>query len=191
MSAHIAIASWIDPRHLTREVGLGYRAAFAAPAADRFFRYGFLTRARGELLERPDFATLLAVQQAFDAPATRAFFSAICGRPLGAVTTSARRMAPGDFLAEHTDDIGQRLISFVLYLTPAWAPGHGGELELDDGSGAYAHRVAPRFNHLALFDARAWHRVAPLAEAPPAPARVTLGGWYLDPAAPSPGATPS
>lgn len=234
MTADIAIASWVDPRHLSRTAGLGYRAAYAAhparavviddflqapvaerlsrffaqdaeyttgfglkarygfvpedefraaPAADRFFRYANLVQARGRAVESPDFATFLAVLHAFESPETPAFFQAISGRSLGAVTTAARRMTAGDFLVEHTDDIGDRVLSFVLYLTPGWEPGWGGELHLDDGAGAYAHRVDPVFNRLVLFDARAWHRVAPFTDALGGRARYTLGGWYKDPAA--------
>jgi hypothetical protein len=230
MTADIAIASWVDPRHLTRAAGLGYRAAYAAhparavvirdllqapiaerlsrffaqdaeyttgfglkgrygfvaeaewreaPEADRFFRYANLLQARGKAVESPDFATFLAVLHALESPDARAFFQAVSGLSLGAVTTAARRMAAGDSLVEHTDDIGDRALSFVLYLTPGWEPAWGGELQLDDGAGAYAHRVEPVFNSLVLFDARTWHRVAPFTDALGARARYTLGGWFL------------
>jgi len=234
MSADIAIASWVDPRHLTPAAGRALRAAYSehparavhikgflqapiaerlarffaedaefatgyglktrygfirerewreTPESDRFFRYGNLVRARGRTIDSPGFSTFLAIREALDTPEARAFFTAVTGLALGDITTAARRMTAEDFLVEHTDDIGGRVLSFVLYLSPGWRPEWGGELHLDDGSGAYAHKVDPEFNSLVLFDARAWHKVAPFTDALGDDARYTLGGWFMDPAA--------
>ncbi|TNF29437.1 MAG: hypothetical protein EP329_15775 [Deltaproteobacteria bacterium] len=234
MTADIAIASWVDPRHLSPTAGRALRSAYAGhparavvipgflqapiaerlarflaedaefatgfglktrygyvperewretPEGERFFRYGSLVQARRSTVESPGFATFLSIREAFEAPETRAYFAALTGLRLGAITTAARRMTAEDFLVEHTDDIGGRVLSFVLYLTPGWRPEWGGELYLDDGGGAYAHRVDPEFNSLVLFDARAWHKVAPFTDALGDRCRYTFGGWFMSPTA--------
>lgn len=180
--------------------GLGLRGRYgyvteedflAAPASERFFRYGRLARATGAALQGEDFQTFERINRALADPRTRAFFEAITGVHLGAATLSARSMRRGDFLVPHTDDIGERLVSFVIYLSPAWRPEDGGTLMLehradpagDPAEGATGHfaPVEPRFNRMVVFGARTWHHLTPI-EAPPDRARVTLGGWFLVPA---------
>jgi hypothetical protein len=147
----------------------------AAPAAERFFRYRRLTGARAVAGANEGLGALKALDRALAEPSLRALFQHISGMPLAGFASSVRRMEAGDFLVPHADDVDDRLLSFVIYLTPGWEPRHGGTLYLERGGGELA-RVEPRWNSIVIFDARTQHHIAPIeAGAPP---RVTFGGWF-------------
>ncbi len=175
-------------RFLTREVefttgfGLKERYGFVseaefndAPEGERLFRFGGLDRVQGKAARSPGFRAYSALTGAFSDPRIREVFETLCGTALGEATLSARRMAPGDFLDSHTDDVEDRQLSWVIYLTPGWKRAHGGLLQLDEGGGRISE-VVPAYNSVAIFDASTWHRVTPPTAS--AKARLTFGGWY-------------
>ncbi|PIE20954.1 MAG: hypothetical protein CSA66_00280 [Proteobacteria bacterium] len=172
----------------TTRYGYATAAEFAAASPEqRLFRYGRLEQVGARASRTPGLRAYAALSRAFSDDRMRAVFERICGQPLGRVTLSARRMGASDFLADHTDDIEGRALSWVIYLTPGWEPRFGGILELD-GPGGRRAEIVPLHGRIVVFDARAWHRVTPLTEAAGDRARYTFGGWYLKPA-PPPGAT--
>ncbi len=68
---------------------------------------------------------------------------------------------PGDHLGIHADFNwhpqmeAHRRLNLLIYLTPRWEPGYGGELELWDTSGTRRVRVVePLFNRAVLFATR-------------------------------------
>jgi len=158
----------------------------AAPASERFFRYGNVERVAGDAARGPRFITYERLVRAFSERPLRGLFEAISGMSLGHVTLAGRRMDPGDFLAPHTDDVGARVLSFVIYLSPWWTPSRGAALVLADGDGGHV-RVDAEFNSVVLFDARAWHHISPFAEGEDPRPRLSLGGWFLRRGAPPEG----
>lgn len=186
-----AVAGFLhDEAEFTTGHGLLTRYGFvpehefhAAPEAERFFRYGAVARVAGPAARTPRFRAFAELLAALADPRTRALFAALTGRELGGFTASARRMAAGDFLVPHADDVGGRELSFVIYLSPGWAPAWGGELRLDAGDGSFPHVVEPRFNSMVVFDARTWHVIAPFRPGLGANARATIGGWFTAPGA--------
>jgi hypothetical protein len=146
----------------------------AAPEARRFFSYGRLTGVRAEARSSECFGTWTALDKCFAAPSLRALFQTISGMPLTTWASSVRRMRRGDFLVPHGDDIQERVLSIVIYLSPDWRTEDGGALFLDQGDGGFA-RVEAAYNSVVIFDARTQHHVAPISVDH---ARLTVGGWY-------------
>jgi Rps23 Pro-64 3,4-dihydroxylase Tpa1-like proline 4-hydroxylase len=80
----------------------------------------------------------------------------------------------------HTDDSENRSYTFVIYLTPDWKPDYGGTLVVVAKDGV-EHRIEAEYNSLACFDASAGHYVATINDAAGERARLTIGGWFLNP----------
>ncbi|MFO0749882.1 MAG: 2OG-Fe(II) oxygenase family protein [Myxococcota bacterium] len=152
-------------------------AYLALPEADRFFRFGLLSKSKLVWPRSKDADLFLDFSMAVADPRMRVFFEAVSGYALGKSETSVRSMRRGDLLARHRDDIGARRLSYFIYLTPGWQPGFGGELVMERDGGA-PELVVPEYNSCAIFDVRAWHYIAPMSEAAGDAARVTFGGWY-------------
>lgn len=149
----------------------------ALSEADRFFRFGLLSKSKLVWPRSADADLFLDFSMAVSDPRMRAFFEAISGYALGKSETSVRAMRRGDLLARHRDDIGQRSLSWFAYLTPEWQAGFGGELVMEREDGAH-ERIVPEYNSVSIFDVRGWHHIAPLSETLGEGARVTFGGWY-------------
>ena len=86
------------------------------------------------------------------------------------------RYPPGAFYRKHVDrfrDDDRRMVSAVIYLNPAWLPGHGGELRLylkDSGM----HDVEPVGGSLVVFlSGEMPHEVLPANRE-----RLSLTGWF-------------
>jgi Rps23 Pro-64 3,4-dihydroxylase Tpa1-like proline 4-hydroxylase len=112
------------------------------------------------------------------------FLNEITGQKRGAwCDVTATRYKPGHFCEAHDDsaDDGERLIAFVLNLTPRWRVDWGGLLLFIDAQGHVSHGLTPAFNALNLFKTPQLHSVS--AVAPFAGAhRLSVTGW-LRPAA--------
>ncbi len=85
---------------------------------------------------------------------------------------------PGHFLTQHTDEQGgsDRLLAYVLNLSPDWRPDWGGLLAFMDPDQHVAEAYTPRFNALNLFRVPQSHcvtAVAPYAGGP----RLSITGW--------------
>jgi SM-20-related protein len=88
------------------------------------------------------------------------------------------RYRPGQFCEMHDDkaDDGDRLIAFVLNLTPRWRVDWGGVLQFIDADGHVAEGYTPAFNALNIFrvpQAHAVSIVAPFAGGE----RLSVTGW--------------
>ncbi|MFT7579070.1 MAG: hypothetical protein ACI9MR_000732 [Myxococcota bacterium] len=177
VSAFLSDEAQFDPGYgVHTTYGFVSAEVFAATAPpDRFFRYGNLRLEAGARARTPGAAAFKRTERRLADPYTRDLFGAVTGMSLGEITLSARKMKRGDFLAPHTDDIEDRCLSFIVYLSPNWGEPEGGALSLSRGDGTI-ETVLPIYNRLILFDARIWHHVEPLKTER---ARLTLGGWYL------------
>lgn len=88
------------------------------------------------------------------------------------------RYPRGSFYRRHVDAFRghqrSRVLSAVLYLTPGWQPGDGGELVLYDAADQPVTRVAPGAGRLVLFLSEQFpHEVLPTRRT-----RYSLTGWY-------------
>jgi Rps23 Pro-64 3,4-dihydroxylase Tpa1-like proline 4-hydroxylase len=108
-----------------------------------------------------------------------AFLNAVTGQPRGAwCDVTATRYKPGHFCEMHDDsaDDGERLVAFVLNLTPRWRVDWGGLLLFVDERGHVSSGLTPTFNALSIFRTPQPHTVS--AVAPFAGAnRLSITGW--------------
>ena len=81
----------------------------------------------------------------------------------------------GDFLESHTDDTGERLLSFVYHHTKNWKSGCGGELAYVGSFGEIS--MPPKYNTLYIFipSARSHHRIKNVI----CGTRYTITGWGI------------
>ena len=118
-------------------------------------------------------------------PGFLSFMEKIAGIPLGThIDLHATLYQDTDFLLCHDDRLDSRKIAFLLYLSD-FEEGEGGSLNLftDAGGmpGKVAKKIIPRFNTFAFFEVSniSFHEVEEvIAEKQ----RITLGGWFHDPA---------
>jgi Rps23 Pro-64 3,4-dihydroxylase Tpa1-like proline 4-hydroxylase len=82
----------------------------------------------------------------------------------------------------HTDDVKDKRLSFVFYLSPQWEAEYGGTLNLIDQDGNVLE-VSPEHNSLVIFDvtARTEHFISPVEASAGNKARLTISGWFLTP----------
>jgi SM-20-related protein len=86
---------------------------------------------------------------------------------------------PGSYYRKHLDqfrDIGQRIVTCVLYLNRDWSPTDGGQLRLytDPNDPSHHEEILPLGGRLVtFFSARFLHEVLPTQRQ-----RVSLTGWF-------------
>jgi hypothetical protein len=166
------------------DVAASEAAYVAAPEEDRFFRYRRLVAAAPEHALSPNAVTYLQFRKAFQSEDLRRFFEELAGIALGPSDDfGAHAMRAGDFLRPHSDSNRSRRLAIVLYLSPAWPPAYGGALEVVDGGGGRTV-VEATYNTLVAFDVLAdtVHAVLPVEPAAGDHPRVSIGGWYPQPA---------
>jgi hypothetical protein len=151
---------------------------------DRLFRLSRLQGISPEHMMSPNALTYLRLRQALQQPAFREFFEALTGLELGSSDDfGVHSMSVGDFLRPHSDDVRDRSIALVMYLSPGWSPSFGGALHMADETGGDT-RVEATYNSIVVFDVQAEnsHLVAPIEGAAGETRRLTIGGWYPKPA---------
>ena len=130
--------------------------------------------------------SLLRVRDALYSESTRRLVERItgCGRIGDTVDCSANVYMRGGHLLCHDDVIGNRLVSFVLYLVDEdWSESDGGAFELfpvvdGEPSPTPCKEVQCRWNSLLLFKVepgKSHHAVAEVLGDKP---RLTISGWY-------------
>lgn len=84
----------------------------------------------------------------------------------------------GHFLKHHNDDDAtqERLVAYVLGLTPAWSADCGGLLQFLDADGAVEETFMPRYNTLTLFRVPADHCVSYVSDFCTR-SRYSITGW--------------
>lgn len=107
------------------------------------------------------------------------FVRALTGEPRCAFADAqATRYRPGDFLAQHHDELAgmNRLYAYVLNFTPTWMSDWGGTLVFLDEDGHVAEGYRPVFNALNLFKVPTPHAVTQVASFAAAD-RLSITGW--------------
>jgi 2-oxoglutarate-Fe(II)-dependent oxygenase superfamily protein len=164
----------------SRHEGVDAEAWEAAPADDRFFRFGKLTGQRPEAMLSDTMLTYLQWRTFVTEPAFRGFFEALTGMSLGPSDDfGCHEFRVGDFLLAHDDANRNRRVALVLYLTPAWRPEFGGALSMTAADGS-VDRVEASFNTMVVFDTLAGssHHIERIEAAAGDQARRTFGGWF-------------
>lgn len=92
----------------------------------------------------------------------------------------------GDYLLCHDDNMGDRRIAFVLYLTRDWTKEDGGTLDIFDTDEKglprnIVHSIIPEYNSLVFFEVSdcSYHQVAEVTSAEFS--RWTINGWFHGP----------
>lgn len=108
---------------------------------DRLFRLSRLEGISPEHLMSPNAVTYLRLRQSLQQPEFREFFEALTGLELGSSDDfGVHSMSVGDFLRAHSDDLRNRSIAFVMYVSPGWSPSYGGNLQMVDQTGGEPDR---------------------------------------------------
>ncbi|KAJ2799359.1 putative component of NuA3 histone acetyltransferase complex [Coemansia guatemalensis] len=154
--------------------------------------------------ERSRLSSLQKLRDALYSQEFRAFVSEITGcGPLSGMRTdmSASRFGPGDHLLLHDDVIGDRRVSFIIYLADPdteWSDSQGGRLELyprapgtwDPALRPTAH-ISPCWNQIVLFTVlpgQSHHAVEEVCA--PGVERLSIQGWFHFPQPGEPGFHP-
>ena len=151
-----------------------------ADEEDRMFRLGRLAGIPPEYQLSPNALTYLQFRKSLQRPEFAGFFQGITGLDLGPSDDfGVQAMGPGDFLRAHTDDVKDRRIALVIYLSRDWDPSCGGSLVMSDPHGE-ATRIDPEYNSMVVFDvwAETSHLVEPIGSEAGDRLRFTIGGWY-------------
>jgi hypothetical protein len=155
----------------------------SADEEDRLFRLSRLKGISPEKMMSPNAMTYLRLRQSLQQPEFQEFFEALTGLELGSSDDfGVHSMSVGDFLRAHSDDLRNRSIALVMYLSPGWQPSYGGALHMVDETGE--SRIEATYNSIVVFDVQAenTHLVAPIEAAAGNARRLTIGGWYPTPA---------
>ena len=110
------------------------------------------------------------------------FISSITGHKLrpGALDLSASLYTATDYLLCHDDDIEDRKIAYILYLSDSFSQADGGALALLENNGKHPGQKAKRYfpvqNSLMVFEVskKSWHEIEEVVSSKK---RCTIGGW--------------
>lgn len=124
-------------------------------------------------------APVEAVYDLLNSEAFLTFVHDLTGGPRGDFCDAqATRYRPGDFLAQHHDEVPglNRLFAYVLNLTPVWQADWGGTLVFIGDDGHLDQGYSPAFNALNLFRVPTRHAVTQVAGYAAAN-RLAVTGW--------------
>jgi hypothetical protein len=155
-----------------------------ADAARKGFQYQYDTWRLSDLMERDEapvgpLEPLADLYRLLNGPAFLDVIRDISGDPRAAfVDAQATRYRAGDFLTEHDDDVEgkNRLLAYVLGMSPVWRPEWGGLLLFHGPEPWRAEGVVPGFNQLSLFRVPQRHSVSEVAHYVQAN-RLSVTGW--------------
>lgn len=162
---------------------IGEQAWREAEPRNRFYRFSEIIGALAEYRSSANLTAFRNFVAALKGDAFRAYFEEVSGIDLGPTPlVNAYSYSVGDFLSLHTDDVKDKRLSFVFYLSPQWEPGFGGTLHLIDPDGNVL-QISPEHNNLLIFDvtARTEHFISPVEASAGDKARMTISGWFLTP----------
>ncbi|XP_011301069.1 prolyl 3-hydroxylase OGFOD1-like [Fopius arisanus] len=102
------------------------------------------------------------------------------------ISMSSTRYSDTDHLLCHEDNLGDRRIAFILYLSESWTAEDGGTLDLfsTDSHGLpkkIVRSLIPEYNSLVFFEVsdNSYHQVAEVIS--PDKLRLTINGWFHGP----------
>ncbi len=154
-----------------------------ADPQDRFYRFSEITGALKQYRSSPNLEMFRNFVAALKGDDFKSYFEEVSGIDLGPVPlVNAYSYRVGDFLSLHTDDVKDKRLSFVFYLSPLWQSDFGGTLHLIDSDGNLLE-VNPEHNSLVIFDvtAKTEHFISPVEASAGDKARLTVSGWFLTP----------
>ena len=96
----------------------------------------------------------------------------------GITDTQIHAFQPGHYLRPHNDNIQDRRLAYIFYMSRDWQDEFGGELVVE-GNDDELQKFRPLFNSLIIFDVKTHkrHYTAPITEAAKDYHRYTIGGW--------------
>lgn len=104
----------------------------------------------------------------------------------GKISMSSASYSDTDYLLCHDDNIGDRRIAFILYLSKDWTPEDGGALDVfdTDENGQpkdVVKSLIPEYNSLIFFEVvdNSYHQVAEITSQNKS--RVSINGWFHGP----------
>ena len=159
------------------------RAWLEADPRNRFYRFSEITGALEQYRQSANLEMFRHFVAAIKGDDFRAYFEEVSGIDLGPTPlVNAYSYRAGDFLSLHTDNVKDKRLSFVFYLSPQWEADFGGTLHMIDSDGN-ALEVSPEHNSLVIFDvaAKTEHFISPVESSAGDKARLTISGWFLTP----------
>lgn len=154
-----------------------------ADSQSRFYRFSEITGALAQYRSSLNLIMFRQFVAALKEDEFRTYFEEVSGLALGPTPlVNAYSYKVGDFLSMHTDDVKDKRLSFVFYLSPHWESGFGGTLHLFERDGNVL-QVSPEHNSLVIFDvtAKTQHFISPVEASAGDRARLTISGWFLTP----------
>ena len=162
---------------------IGEQIWLEAEPRNRFYRFSEITGALAEYRGSANLATFRNFVAALRGADFKSYFEKVSGIDLDPTPlVKAYSYRVGDFLSLHTDDVRDKRLSFVFYLSPQWEPDFGGTLHMIDPYGNVL-QISPDHNSLIIFDvaARTEHFISPVEASAGDKARLTVSGWFLKP----------
>jgi SM-20-related protein len=157
---------------------MAYAAWNRARSEFQFFHHRHRLTAVGEPYKDPAHYHAKLVPF-LSSPEFLGFIREVTGLPqIAWINAMATLYKPLDFLTVHDDDVpgDNRLIAYVLNMTPVWRPDWGGALQFFDGHGNIEEGFMPTYNALNLFRVPKAHSVAQIA--PFGGNRYAITGWF-------------
>lgn len=154
-----------------------------AEPRDRFYRFSVITGALAEYRSSANLTLFRSFVASLRGNGFKSYFEEVSGIDLDPTPlVNAYSYRVGDFLSMHTDDVKDKRLSFVFYLSPQWELDFGGTLHMIDPDGKVL-QVSPEHNSLIIFDvaARTKHFINPVEANAGDKARLTVSGWFLKP----------
>jgi len=155
-------------------------AWLSTPDEKRFYFYQMLIGSRNPLSSHS--LQYIKLRQLFFSPQFKQYIQRITGIELGDVTPiKTHRMQAQHFLRQHNDTRNNRIIAFILYLSPQWQYTDGGILRIV-GNTDQENELLPSFNSLAVFDVTShqYHYISPLSptSANKRYGRFSINAWF-------------
>jgi len=160
-----------------------YEEWIAAGESERFYQMGVLSGVRPGFSVSPNLLTHLKFERVIRDERFLTLLELMTGFELARPRVTVHGMTTGDYLLSHTDEIDDRKLGFVFYLSRDWRESYGGVLKLYAKDGCCD--FVPAFNSLALFDVtrQVEHEVTAISSDSGSAARLTISGWIGDRAA--------
>ena len=166
-------------RRMPREAHQAMMQDIMATARDGFqLAYDVVNITRKDREPLTDDPTLRGVHALLNGAPFLDFIGRVTGLRGAWSDVTCTRYRAGQFCQMHDDkaDDGDRLVAYVLNLTPGWRVDWGGVLQFIDGDGHVAEGYTPAFNALNIFRVPQPHAVsivAPFAGGD----RLSVTGW--------------
>ncbi|XP_015521815.2 prolyl 3-hydroxylase OGFOD1 [Neodiprion lecontei] len=104
----------------------------------------------------------------------------------GKISISSARYSDTDYLLCHDDNMGDRRIAFILYLSENWTAQDGGSLDIFDTDengqpNCIVRSLIPEYNSLIFFEVsdKSYHQVSEVVSTDKV--RISINGWFHGP----------